>query len=195
MPTLKDIMTRTVISVREADSLFDAQQLMIRNNIKRLVVIDDRNIPIGIITQKDMVKGLMGNGEGKPLDKIAVKAIMTKNPISMDSHESMKKASQIMNSKNVSSITVVEKMGRTVGIVTKSDICRYISTLNESQIPVKQFMTKDSITIAPNYSIFAAANVMSERGFTRLVVTEDKKTCWYCNSFGSRPGWSGAYIS
>ena len=70
MPTLKDIMTRTVISVREADTLFDAQQLMLRNNIKRLVVIDDKNIPIGIITQKDMVRGLMRGGAGKALDKI-----------------------------------------------------------------------------------------------------------------------------
>ena len=175
MPALRDIMTRTVILVREVDSLFDAQQLMIRNNVKRLVVMNDRNIPIGIITQKDMVKGLMENGVGKPLDKIAVKSIMTKNPISLDSQEGMKKASQVMNSENISSITVVDKMGRTVGIVTKSDICRYISTLEESRIPVKQFMTKNPITIGPNYSIFAAANVMSERGFTRLIVTEDKK--------------------
>jgi len=175
MPTLKDIMTRTVISVREADSLLDAQQLMVRNNIERLVVIDDRNIPIGIITQRDMIKGLMNSGTGKSLDKIGVKSVMTKNPISLDSQESMKKASQIMTSKNISSIIAVDKMGRTVGIVTKSDVCRYLSTLDESDIPVKRFMSKNPITIGPNYSIFAAANVMSERAFTRLIVIEDKK--------------------
>ena len=175
MPTLKDIMTRTVISVREADSLLDAQQLMVRNNIERLVVIDDRNIPIGIITQRDMIKGLMNSGTGKSLDKIGVKSVMTKNPISLDSQESMKKASQIMTSKNISSIIAVDKMGRTVGIVTKSDVCRYLSTLDESDIPVKRFMSKNPITIGPNYSIFAAANVMSERSFTRLIVIEDKK--------------------
>lgn len=175
MPTLKDIMTRTVISVREADSLLDAQQLMVRNNIERLVVIDDRNIPIGIITQRDMIKGLMNSGTGKSLDKIGVKSVTTKNPISLDSQESMKKASQIMTSKNISSIIAVDKMGRTVGIVTKSDVCRYLSTLDESDIPVKRFMSKNPITIGPNYSIFAAANVMSERSFTRLIVIEDKK--------------------
>lgn len=175
MPTLKDIMTRTVISIREADSLLDAQQLMVRNNIERLVVIDDRNIPIGIITQKDMIKGLMNSGTGKSLDKIGVKSVMTKNPISLDSQESMKKASQIMTSKNISSIIAVDKMGRTVGIVTKSDVCRYLSTLDESEIPVKRFMSEKPITIGPNYSIFAAANVMSDRGFTRLIVIADKK--------------------
>ncbi len=175
MPTLKDIMTRTVISVREADTLFDAQQLMLRNNIKRLVVIDDKNIPIGIITQKDMVRGLMRGGAGKALDKIRVKSIMIKNPISLDSQENMKKAAQTMTSKSISSIIAMDKMGRTVGIVTKSDICRHISTLDETGIPVKRLMTKNPITIGPNYSIFAAANVMSERGFTRLIVTEDRK--------------------
>lgn len=66
---LKDVMTRTVISVREADSLLDAQHLMVRNNIKRLVVIDDRNIPIGIITQKDVIRGLIKGNTGKPLIK------------------------------------------------------------------------------------------------------------------------------
>ena len=175
MPTLKDVMTRTVISVREADSLLDAQHLMVRNNIKRLVVIDDKNIPIGIITQKDMVRGLIKGSTGKPLDKITVKSITTKNPISLDSQESTKKATQMMNSKNVSSIIVVDKMGRTVGIITKSDICRYISTLGKSRFSVRQFMTKNPVTIGPNYSIFAAANVMSEMGFTRLIVIEDRK--------------------
>jgi len=176
MPTLKDIMTRTVISVREVDTVFDAQKLMLRNNIKRLVVIDDKNIPIGIITQKDMVRGLMKSGAGKSLDKITVKSLMAKNPISLDSQENLKKASQIMTSKGISSIITVDKMGRTVGIITESDICRYISTLDETGIPVKRLMTKNPITIGPNHSIFAAANVMSERGFTRLIVIEDEKT-------------------
>ncbi|MBM3897649.1 MAG: CBS domain-containing protein [Thaumarchaeota archaeon] len=36
-------------------------------------------------------------------------------------------------------------------------------------------MTKNPVTIGPKHSIFAAANIMSERGFTRLIVVEDRK--------------------
>lgn len=175
MPTLKDIMTRTVISAREADSLLEAQKLMLRNNIKRLVIMDDKNIPIGIMTQTDMVKGLIKSSVGKSLDRIATKSLMTKNPISLDAQEDIKKAASVMTSNDISSVIAVDKMGRTVGIATKSDICRYLATIDETGIVVKRFMTKNPITIGPNYSIFAAANVMSERGFTRLVVVENGK--------------------
>ena len=91
MPTLKDIMTRTVITAREADSLLDAQRLMIRNNIRRLVVVDYSNTPIGIMTQKDMIRGLV-KGNVKPLQEIPIKPFITKDPISLEASSDVKKS-------------------------------------------------------------------------------------------------------
>lgn len=173
MLTLKDRMTRTVITAREADSLLDAQRLMIRNNVKRIVVVDYKNTPIGIITQKDMVRGLV-TGSPKPLQEIPIRSFMTKDPISIETNADVKKAARTMISKGISSIVVVDKIGKIAGIVTETDIAYYLSDIPEAGMPVKRFMSKDPVTIGEYHSIFAAAHVMSQRGFTRLIVVDKK---------------------
>ena len=146
---------------------------MIRNDIKRLVVVDYRNTPVGIMTQKDVVRGLV-KGNVKPLQEIPIKPFITKDPISLEASSDVKKAVQIMVSKDISSIVVVDKIGKITGIVTKTDIAHYLSDISEADMPVKRFMSKDPVTIGEYHSIFAAAHVMSERGFTRLIVVNDK---------------------
>lgn len=174
MPRLKDIMTRTVITAREGDSLLDTQRLMVRNSIKRLIIVDDQNSPIGIITQKDMVRGLV-EGSTKPLDKIPVKSVMAGDPIYLEDEEDLKKVAQLMIANNISSIIAVDKFGKVSGIITKSDMCRYLSTLADTGIAVKRYMSENPVTISPYHSIFAAAHVLSDRKFTRLIVTEKNK--------------------
>lgn len=171
MPRLKDIMTRTVITGREGDSLLDAQRLMVRNSIKRLVIVDDQNSPIGMMTQKDMIRGLV-KGSTKPLDKIPIKSVMTGDPICLEDREDLKKAAQLIIANSISSIVAVDKFGKISGIITKSDICRYLSTLADTGIVVKHYMSKNPVTIGPYHSIFVAAHILSDRKFTRLIVTE-----------------------
>ncbi len=174
MPRLKDVMTRVVITAREGDSLLDAQRLMVRNNIKRLIIVDDQNSPIGITTQKDMVRELV-KGNTKPLDKIPIKSVMTGDPICLEDKEDLKKVAQLMIVSNISSIIAVDKLGKISGIITKSDICRYLSTLADTGIAVKRYMSKSPVTISQYHSIFVAAHVLSDRKFTRLIVTEKNK--------------------
>ena len=64
---------------------------------------------------------------------------------------------------------MVDKFGKISGVTTKSNICRYLSTLADTGIDVKRYILKNPVTISPNHSIFAAAYVLSDRKFTRQI--------------------------
>lgn len=48
-------MTRDIITVREKDDLSLASKLMRENQISRLLVIDEGNRPVGMITLHDII--------------------------------------------------------------------------------------------------------------------------------------------
>ena len=54
--TAQDAMTEDVFCVREDQSIEDACELMSRHQIRRLVVIDQQNHPIGMVTLCDLAK-------------------------------------------------------------------------------------------------------------------------------------------
>jgi len=175
VPTLQDIMTPKLITAREIDTLAQAQKLMIRFDITRLVIIDQENTPLGILTQRDMVRALIENPGGTPMDQIPIGYAMTKDPITMDPSASIKDACRLMMSKGIGSIIVVDLAGKAAGIVTKTNICRYLSGFSETNIGVSAYMSAKPVTIGPNQSLYTAANILSTLGFTRSVVVDEDK--------------------
>lgn len=53
-----NLMTKTIITVRENEDLVDALNLMLRNSIRHLVVIDSNNRFIGVISIRDVAQAL-----------------------------------------------------------------------------------------------------------------------------------------
>src|SRR3989337_4133166 len=83
LPVLKEIMTRDPVTAKGGDTLLDAQRLMVRNKIARLVITDDRNKPIGILTRRDVIRALLLNTKS-PVDQIPIGLALTKDPIYLD---------------------------------------------------------------------------------------------------------------
>lgn len=55
---VEEIMSKPVIVVRDEVTLEDAAEIMAKNGIRRLPVIDKRNSLVGIITASDLAKAL-----------------------------------------------------------------------------------------------------------------------------------------
>lgn len=61
------LMSTSVITARPDDTIEDTAHLMIENKIGGLPVIDDKNHPIGVITETDIFRALVGMfGGGQP---------------------------------------------------------------------------------------------------------------------------------
>lgn len=109
---VKEVMTKNPYHVSATDTVEKAIQLMETVGIRHLLVVD-RGILVGIISDNDFPKFV------KP--QLSVYNVMTTNPISIQSNETVEMAKKIMLSNEISSLPVLENKN-IVGIVTMFDL-------------------------------------------------------------------------
>ncbi|MFP3909654.1 MAG: CBS domain-containing protein [Archaeoglobaceae archaeon] len=149
---IREIMNPHVITVNDYDSAAKALATMRQHGIDRLVVVEDHNKAIGLITGKDIVDrvisprkdGRLGGGSGEK-DKtlsIMVDSIMSSPLTTALKTDTIKTVVELMMKNRISSI-VITKDGNLEGIVTKKDI---LETLVRTHVPTRydiQLITKD----------------------------------------------------
>ena len=100
---------------------------------------------------------------------VAVKDIMTKDPVYVDPHDLATKARSIIRRYGYRALPVVEK-GRLVGIVSRGDIMRITS--NKAGIPVGGLMSRNPAMVPENEDIFTAARLLVKSGIRQVLVVE-----------------------
>jgi CBS domain-containing protein len=77
-----------------------------------------------------------------------------------------------MTQKNVGAV-IVKDFGRLIGILTERDMLRAMAArVHTSDARVRQFMTADPITVAPDTDLEDAAQIMLDNGFRHLPVVD-----------------------
>jgi len=114
--------------------------------------------------------------------EIRIRDLMTSDPITISGSTTLPEAYWLMLENNIRRLLVVDK-NLLVGIVTMDDLrgsfpSEIITIIplrfNEilSKMPVRQFMSKDSITIAPAANVIEAARKMLEHKISTLPVMD-----------------------
>ena len=67
---VKNVMTRTLITINSSDLVKDALVLMFLKNAKRLIVLDDEKKLVGIIAQTDILRMILTTFYMKESDKL-----------------------------------------------------------------------------------------------------------------------------
>jgi CBS domain-containing protein len=133
-----DYMAHQVITVDVSESVFDATEKMIKNNVGCIVVTENGEVA-GMVTKGDILK----NSLLKLRDPVStdVASIMTRPFITIESEDSLDDAAKLMSEKRVSKLPVLED-GLLVGIITATDIMRvepeyvkYLKNLIDSKTP------------------------------------------------------------
>ena len=123
-------MTRKVITVDQEAGILDAQELMVRNKIRHLPIIDDNQQLIGIVTDRDIRSALpyhfydAPQNEKKKIGKLKVKDIMTKDPISISPTYTIQDALLLIQNSKVGALPVVDDKKRLKGIISVRDLLR-----------------------------------------------------------------------
>lgn len=117
---LKDIMSTKLITIDENKTIEEAAKKM--KKVSSLLV-KRRGKIYGIITDTDIVKKVVAKGLNPK--KVKVKDIVSTPLITLDENEDVRKASYIMTKRGIKRI-VITRNGKVVGIVTATDIARYI---------------------------------------------------------------------
>jgi len=166
---IQDIMNDEVVTTTPDETIFSAVRKMSENNVSCVVVVDDEMV-IGILTDKDVLKGIAG--QDREFHRLRVEARMS-SPVEVVSPEtSVIVAGKIMETKGIKRLPAVDA-GRLVGVVTQTDITRGLVSISPLAA-VSEIMTADVATIDTGATIAEAAQVMSAKGISSLIATHHR---------------------
>lgn len=166
--------TTPVMTLGLEATVGDALFLMQKNDIKRVVIVKD-NMPMGIVTERDIGRFLQEDRTTKPLDKIYLQNIMSRNlvTIHVDEEDIIMQSAIRMDTFQISSVIVVDNDGKLVGIMTKTDLTRNFANLYGRVYRVEDYMSKKIITCRKSDSLYYALDMMNKNKISRLVVTDN----------------------
>lgn len=116
------IMNNSVVSVDSSVSATDAAKMMEDTDVGAVIVLENGS-PIGIVTDRDFAIKITAHSY--PIDT-PVRRIMSSPLISIDSSSDLWIASDLMSSRNVRKLPVIDD-DKVVGIITSSDIVKHIA--------------------------------------------------------------------
>ena len=99
-------------------------------------------------------------------------SVMIENPYLVHQDETIGKALDIMNEKEVSGLLVVDSESRLVGILTERDVL--FESLDSTKL-VKELMTKDVITSKLGTSMDEAKDILKNNRIEKLPLIDDKQ--------------------
>ena len=166
--------TTDVITVTPDASINDVLQKMQFNFIKRIVV-EVKNKPVGIVTERDINKFLENDKTARALKEIPIKHVMKKNLITITDgpNDHLNQAATRMNIFKIGSVIVVDSDGNLAGIITKTDITKVYGVICGGKFQVKDYMTKKVFTCRKSDSLRFALNMINQNDISRLVVTDN----------------------
>ncbi len=105
-------------------SMADATNLMRSRKMGSVVITDDQNKLVGIITERDIlmkVVGIITDLKGKSISEI-----MTKNPICLQKNDSISNCIKIMHTGGLRHIPIVNDQNEPITLISIKDIVSYI---------------------------------------------------------------------
>jgi CBS domain-containing protein len=125
---VREAMSSPVLIVQENDNVVKAAKIMCENGLGSIIIQNEKNQPVGIITERDFVFRVIAKDIHPRTLK--VKDVMS-SPLKMiDSETTLEDAMKTMEKLDIRRLGVTYK-GRLEGIISDKDILRLMPTLLE----------------------------------------------------------------
>ncbi|MEI8176115.1 MAG: CBS domain-containing protein [Candidatus Omnitrophota bacterium] len=136
--TAADMMTRSVITAREEMRLVELAELIIKNRISGVPVVNDSGDLVGIITATDMFQliymirsGEIMEGGAKPVCNPTVGLTMSSDVFTLRETVTLDEIIKVTQERNIHTLPVTRD-GKLVGIIGRRDVFkRFYSLLQE----------------------------------------------------------------
>ncbi len=169
-------MTREVFTLNPNDSLAKARNIMLTKKIGKLLIVDEKERVLGIISRSDMAFAL-GKGSPRwrkrPIDQMLVKDLMVTKVITVEPSTPLNEAAKVMLEKDLSGLPVIDK-GRLVGILTTHDLTKYLADYGSSDLRVRDVMDKKVAKASPFHSIHHVVELMASTPTRRVVIVDSE---------------------
>ncbi len=129
--TCAEVMTPSPACCQPEHTVVDAAELMQREDVGLVPVVANGNAKlIGVLTDRDIALKVVA--AGREPRGTAVTEVMTTDPVSCLPQESVETAMELMASRQVRRIPIVDKDGAIVGIVSQADIATRLANPQET---------------------------------------------------------------
>jgi CBS domain-containing protein len=123
--TITNILRKKLESIEETTNIQEAAKKMKDKNVSSLVVVDMRGKPVGLVTERDLVRKVCINDVRS--STVTSKEIMSFPLITIEASSSPSAAADMMLKNNVRHLLVVDEgsLNKPIGIITPLDFTRY----------------------------------------------------------------------
>ena len=130
---VSNVMSNNIVSVQQGESLSEVRHKMVDSNIHHIPVLSGQQL-VGMISFTDMMKLniVISGADDRTIDSIIdqqfqIKDIMNKELTTLGAKDTIRQAADILSKSNFHAIPVTDNNGELLGIVTSSDLIRYLS--------------------------------------------------------------------
>jgi CBS domain-containing protein len=134
-PTVKDVMTTTVVAVKQGASYKEMAALLRKYRVSAFPVLDDDQKVIGIVSEADLlakaalnadrggaITAMVHRKELEKADGVTAGDLMTSNVVTVKPDDTVEQAARLMYHLQVKRLPVVDAGGYLVGIVSRADL-------------------------------------------------------------------------
>lgn len=180
---VREIMKKDVVSLGVNDTISNALKTMIEKNIGGIPIIDDDNVVVAIVSERDFVRTVADITTSKTIKEYMSNKVVTASP-----DISVGEATRTMIEKGFRRIPIV-KEDILLGIITASDIMRYLGSgeifqklmtgdvSDAFQVPLKTLILRDIIWTNSGIDIGEAAALMLKNKVGALPIIDDGELC------------------
>ena len=127
--TVKDVMTKSVISVDAAATVNEAAKMMEDAKVGAIVVMEN-NTPVGIITDRDFAVKIVAHAY--PITT-PVKQIMSTPLFAVGPEETVVMAADLMYTREIRKLPVIDN-DKVVGMITATDLVNQLAVSTEEDV-------------------------------------------------------------
>ncbi len=172
-------VAKPIVSLESDRTFLDARNIMLRYNIKRIVVSSpkDKKV-IGIVTEKDMTNFLSIHAfDNQKLEEIMLDELLRYKTelYAVSKNFSLGLCVQFMLDKTISSLLILDEENNVDKIITKTDIIALIASRNLDNFTVGEYMTKKVVTARPGENVTIIPLLMNQYNISRVVVVSENK--------------------
>lgn len=125
MTTIRDIMSRKVVTIETSSSTTEIAKIMNKNNISCIVLTQNEK-PCGIITERDYLTKIIA--QNKKASDLSPMQIMSSPFTTISPSATTDEAAQIMLENKIRHVVVIED-GHPIGIITITDFLKHLNTI------------------------------------------------------------------
>jgi len=142
---VKDIMTKSVVSIDAATTITDAAKMMEDAEIGAIVVTEN-NTPVGLITDRDFAIKVVAHAYPRTTP---VKMIMSSPLYSISPDESVRMIADFMYTRGIRKLPVIDN-DKVIGIVTATDLVRQFAVCTVDDL--RKIYCESIVKIYDHYS-------------------------------------------